>query len=42
MNPLVIPPAIVGGALLVICIALFWLWVSQRQSKKRIRRLEQR
>jgi len=36
------PPLIISGALLIICIVLFWMWISNRQTKRRLRRLEER
>ena len=38
LNPNWIPPLIISGALLVISIAIFWIWFNLMD--RRVRRLE--
>ena len=40
LSPAWLPSLIVGGALLIISIVIFFLWVSQNRTKKRLNRLE--
>jgi hypothetical protein len=40
LSPVWLPSLIVGGALLIIAIIIFWLWVSQNKTNRRLNRLE--
>jgi hypothetical protein len=40
-NMTLFPSLIVAGGILCCAIAIFWLWVSHRETKRRLRRLEQ-
>jgi hypothetical protein len=34
------PPLIVSGALLICIICIFWMWVSMRKTRRRLKVLE--